>query len=84
MNEYDMHQKIGMLEEKLVNKGVKIHDLEVRINDLENALWRISNPVSALQNDAKRDGADLNGHMAIQLSNDANMLKQWANSALHA
>jgi hypothetical protein len=84
MSEYDQHQKIGMLEEKLQSKGVKIHDLELRIVDLENALQRISNPVSALQNDAKMDGAELNGHMAVQLSNDANMLKQWANSALHA
>ena len=82
MGELDLHQKIGMLEEKLSGRAAKIHDLEVRVVELKNALWRIANPVAAFQEDAKKDGAEINGHAAVQMSNDANILKRWASSAL--
>jgi hypothetical protein len=78
----DLHQKIGMLEEKLSGRAAKIHDLEVRILELENVLWRIANPVSAFQKDAEKEGAKLDGHAAIQMSNDASILQRWADSAL--
>ena len=84
MNEVDLYQKVGMLEEKLIVRAEKIHALEVRLTDIERALWRIANPVAALEKDAEKDGVILNGHMAVQLSNDANMLKEWAKSALNA
>jgi hypothetical protein len=82
MSEYNMHQKIGMLEEKLIGKSAKIHELELQIINLENALNQIRNPVKFFQDEAEKDGAILNGYMAVQMAKDAETLKAWANSAL--
>jgi len=84
MEDINLHKKIGLLEEKLTGKNNKIHDLELRVTKLENSLWRIANPVAAFQDDANKEGTKLDGHMALSMSDDANMLKQWANSALHS
>lgn len=50
---------------------------------LREALKRIHNPISVMRKDAEETGGQLNGWIAIQLSNDANYLKSIAYSALN-
>ena len=83
MDDINLHKKIGLLEEKLTGKNSKIHDLELRVTELENSLWRIANPIMAMENDANKEGAKLDGHMALSISKDAETLKSWAYSALN-
>ena len=49
---------------------------------MKKALERIANPIAAMQDDAEAEGMLLNGGMAVQMANDAEMLKQWAKKAL--
>ncbi|MAE82814.1 MAG: hypothetical protein CMB80_08780 [Flammeovirgaceae bacterium] len=46
------------------------------------ALERIANPVKYMQAEAEREGNELNGAMAFQLSNDPEYLKRIAELAL--
>ena len=59
-----------------------LHKAQSRIEELESVLYRIANPVWALQKDAEAEGSELDGMMAIQIANDASTLKDWASSAL--
>ena len=59
-----------------------IATLEARVKELEAALTRIANPIKAFIEDAEKDGCKLDGHAAISLAKDAEILKQWATSAL--
>lgn len=56
--------------------------LEARVKSYEQALQRIENPVKAFIEDAEKEGCKLDGHAAISLGKDAEILKQWARSAL--
>ena len=47
-----------------------------------SALKAIANPVKHLAEDAERDGFEIDGQIAVQLSNDANFLKQIAQQTL--
>ena len=60
----------------------KLAQLQSRISELEKALNRIAYPIQALQDDAEKEGAKLNGGMAIVISKNAEVLKQWAIDAL--
>ena len=59
-----------------------IATLEAKCKELEAALTRIANPIKAFIEDAEKDGCKLDGHAAISLAKDAEILKQWATSAL--
>lgn len=56
--------------------------LLARCKELEEVLTRIENPIKAFTEDARKDGCILNGGMAVTLAKDAEILKQWARSAL--
>jgi hypothetical protein len=47
-----------------------------------SALEKIANPIMYLANEAKREGAQLNGIMANQLANNGQWLQDIAKSAL--
>lgn len=47
------------------------------------ALEKISNPINFLQEEAAKLGGKLDGKMAIEISNDAATLKEWARKALN-
>lgn len=49
---------------------------------LLNQLWRIANPIAAMQKDAEIENYQINGQMLVQLSNDSSWLKQEAQKAL--
>lgn len=48
----------------------------------KEALKKIANPVKYLEDEAKKIGANLNGHIAVELANDANYLRGIAINAL--
>jgi uncharacterized protein with ACT and thioredoxin-like domain len=47
-----------------------------------SALEKITNPIKYLQEEAEKDGAKLNGYMAIEITKDANFYKEIARKAL--
>ena len=47
-----------------------------------SALQKIANPIKYLQDEAEKDGAKLDGYMAIQLTEDANFYQEIARKAL--
>jgi len=53
-------------------------ELEFAIQALED----IANPIGALQRYAEKQGRKLDGHVAVQLSNDPGYLKGMASDAL--
>ena len=57
------------------------HALEIM--RLRTALEAIANPISAMRERAKREGAILNGQMAVAMSNNADYLKNIAREALN-
>lgn len=52
------------------------------IERLRKALDKIDNPIKHIQQDAEKDGAQVNGLMALQMSNDVFYLKTIAREAL--
>jgi len=57
--------------------------LQAKYKACVEALEKIANPLKHLQYEAMQKGEQLNGVMAIQLSNDANWLKSIATTALN-
>jgi hypothetical protein len=53
-----------------------------RINELEATLRKIADPISFFRREAEEEGVNLDGYTAAQLSNDAELLKQWAKESL--
>ena len=49
---------------------------------MQEALLKISKPVAYLQAEAEKEGALLNGQMAVELSQNANWLREVATNAL--
>ena len=47
-----------------------------------SALQKIVNPIKYLQEEAEKEGARLDGYMAIQLTKDANFYQEIARNAL--
>lgn len=47
-----------------------------------SALQKIANPIKYLQDEAEKEGARLDGYMAIQLTKDANFYQEIARKAL--
>lgn len=70
----------GLIENNNNSKAIEIRQ---HIQHLENALWRISDPLGALEKEAGESEMELNGVMAVQIANDASTLKQWASDALN-
>jgi len=66
---------------QLVEAESTIATLQARVEELEKALGKIAYPIKTLEAELK-EGEQLNGVAAIQLSNDANYLKQIAKNAL--
>ena len=70
----------GLLEEYL---DVNTSDIDKRIGSIAiEALENIANPINYLQEEAKKEGASLNGYMAGQLIEDASFYTDVAEKAL--
>jgi hypothetical protein len=52
------------------------------IEHLRAALQKIANPIGYFQDYAKQEGRQIDGHMAVQISNDPGWLKSEAAKAL--
>ena len=50
---------------------------------MKTALQKIANPIAFMQEEAVKEGAQLNGMMAIQIASDPNYLKNIAQTALN-
>jgi hypothetical protein len=53
-----------------------------RIEELEDVLEDIENPIAYLRREAEKDGAKLNGSAAVSLAEDASFLRGIARKAL--
>ena len=60
-----------------------VADLEDENKRLRSALKAIANPILHMQEEAKRQGMQLDGHMAIAMANDPEYLKKLAEKALN-
>ena len=47
-----------------------------------SALEKIANPIKYLQDEAEKEGAKLNGYMAVEISKDVNFYRDIARKAL--
>lgn len=59
-----------------------LRDLERENAELRQALKHIAYPLKAMQEDADRKGFQIDGRMAVQVSEDANYLREVAKKAL--
>ncbi len=69
--------------DELADQAMKEHnEHEAKVRALVEALERIANPLKYFQDEAKKDGSQLNGPMALQIANNPDWLKQQAEAAI--
>lgn len=69
---------LGKLEVALAQRDEAIAE----VTRLRAELRKIANPIGYFQEYAKQQGREIDGHMAVQISNDAGWLKSEAAKAL--
>jgi len=70
---------MGTLDNGLKREWLRLTAENAR---LRQALQKIANPIGYFQEYAKQEGRQIDGHMAVQISNDAGWLKSEAAKAL--
>ncbi len=81
MRDRDVRKHVDMLN-ALTEAREERDKAQKETERLREALEQIAFPIKHLQQEAEREGAKLDGAMAIALSNDANWLKNIAKKAL--
>ena len=85
--ELDAFELIKIIKSHITKLDELIELKKLRVADVSgqlaiSALEKIVNPIKYLQDEAEKDGARLNGYMAIEVTKDVNFYKEIARKAL--
>jgi hypothetical protein len=78
----DPDDDLAVLSRQLLRALERAESLESQLREAHEALKRIAYPIRSMKEDADRDGARLDGAMAVTLAADGNYLQEIARKVI--